>query len=158
MYVLRQSGNIILAYDLQKFLLIIGYLPKENSGFTCSRKQEFTDPQEALRGFSRAVSNARRPMKKAAAWCMEFIHKHSGSIYGIVGWAGMIFLILTAGASDSGVIEIGQAAVRGIVALLLVLIGVYGSNHPYGQGKGEKASNGTKPRIGKLSRKPGDRI
>lgn len=150
MYFLHQSGNVVLAYDLEKFLLITGYSPKGNSGFTYNEKWEFADPQEALESFSKAVSGEKRPIKKAAAACTNFIHRHSGSIYGVIGSAGIIFLILTAGASDSGSIGIGQAVLWGIGGLMLVLIGVYGSNHPYQQNGSQKNTRKARLRIGKF--------
>jgi hypothetical protein len=71
---------------------------------------------------------------------MNFIHKHKGVIYGIIGFAGMTFLILTAGASDCANIGCGQAAVAGTVSLVLVLIGIYGSNS-LSQQKGKEDSH-----------------
>lgn len=133
MYFLQQSGNVILAYDLEKFMVITGYSQPGNSGYIYSGKREFVDPQEALKSFSKAVTAGRQPIKKAAAFYVNFIHKHSGSIYEISGWAGMIFLILTAGASDSKSIGIGQTAIRGMAALMMVLFGIYGANHPYAE-------------------------
>jgi hypothetical protein len=50
-------------------------------------------------------------------------------IYGLCVAIGILVVLGAAGASDCGTIEFGQAALRGIVGLLVAFIGVAGFKH-----------------------------
>jgi len=50
-------------------------------------------------------------------------------ICGLCMVIGFLVVLGTAGASDCGTIEFGQAALRGIVGLIVALVGVAGFKH-----------------------------